>query len=385
MGPRGLLTLVGVLLLAAAAVLILRDGSDPARESTVSTRPAPAEAQAEPVSEPVDRAAERSARALAAGFERVTGDELRLEPGEFFTSVTFRDRTLDEHTQADAYYGNFLLFVYPTAAAARDAARVDGPGRLGWSSYGSGWYGRLALGDVLVQSTFERRRTDASWERLLRALRAARGAGGELPAAERLCERRGIRLASGPAGTCKRGPQLFAIREREQGLRLPGIAIEDVRVRRGPRFGAGGLVDRAKGVFVELRFSVRNAGRATIETRPSYELLLGGRRFEEHSAVFGLRDRYPLRAGESDDEVTLFDVPEELAEEELQGAALQVPGDPAESFAVADGLFVGHLRLAGPVGRLRVRPEPSIEPPPLPEPPPEPDPDSPGLTPATPA
>jgi hypothetical protein len=72
--------------------------------------------------------------------------------------------------------------------------------------------------------------------------------------------------------------------------------------------------------------------------------------------------------------VTLFDVPEELAGEALQRAALQVPGDPARSFAVSDGLVVGHLRLAGPVDRLRVRPEPEPEPLPPPEPPPEPEP-----------
>jgi hypothetical protein len=41
---------------------------------------------------------------------------------------------------------------------------------------------------------------------------------------------------------------------------------------------------------------------------------------------------------------------------------------------VSDGLVVGHLRLAGPVGRLRVRPEPEPLPPAEPEPPPEPEP-----------
>jgi hypothetical protein len=137
----------------------------------------------------------------------------------------------------------------------------------------------VTLDNLLVQSVFERRRTDAAWGRLLRALRAARNpAAPALPAREQLCARRGLRLESGPPGTCKRGPQLVAIRTREMGLRLPGIAIDGVRVRRGPRF------------------------------------------------------------------------------------------------AVSDGLVVGHLRLAGPVDRLRVRPEPEPEPLPPPEPPPEPEP-----------
>jgi hypothetical protein len=106
--------------------------------------------------------------------------------------------------------------------------------------------------------------------------------------------------------------------------------------------------------------------------------VVGGRRFEEHTAVFGRRDRYPLRPGESDTDLTLFDVPRELAGERLQRAALQVPGDPARSFSVADGHVVGHLRLGGPVGPLRVGPEPELPPPPpLPEPPPPPPPEPP--------
>jgi hypothetical protein len=385
--PRAVLTVLGLLLLAGAGLLVPSGGEDEPAERGDRDADVPAVAPAEAAPEAVDVTALRSARALASGFERVTGDGLKLDPGEFFTSATFDDRTLDEHGQAQAYYGGFLLFVYPTAEAARDAA-----GRRGrWSPSGAGFYGRTALGNVLVQSNFDRRRTDAAWERLLRALRAARAperGAAALPARERLCSRRGIRLESGPAGTCKRGPQLFAIRNRGTGLRMPGIEIEDVRVRRGPRFGDDdGFVDRAKGVFVELRFRVRNTGRAAIETRPTYELVVGGRRFEENIAVYGLRDRYPLRPGEEDGDVTLFDVPRELAGGALQRAALQVPGDPAESYAVNDGLVVGHLRLAGPVGRLRVPPEREPEPPPLPEPPapPEPPPGNPGLTPATPA
>jgi hypothetical protein len=385
-GPRAVLALVGLLLLAAAGLLIALGGDgDPAqdRESEAPTSDPPVE-EAPPVSEDADPRALRSARALAAGFERVTGDGLRLKPGEFFTSATFDDRTLDEHGQADAYYGNFLLYVYPTRAEARDAVRGDGR----WSSYGSGWYGRTALGNVVVQSVFERRRTDAGWERLLRVLRAARAPAGPaaaLPASERLCSRRGIRLESGRTGTCKRGPQLFAIRDRGMGLRLPGFTIDRVRVRSGPRFGGrDGFPDRAKGEFVEVRFRMRNTGAKPIELRPNYELVLAGRRFEEASAVFGLRDRYPLKPGEEDSEVSVFDVPRELGGAALQRAALQVPGNPADTFALSDALVVGHLRLAGPIGRLRVQPE--REPPPLPPapspPPPEPEPGIPPVTPA---
>jgi hypothetical protein len=374
-GPRAVLTLLGVLLLATAGVLlVLESGGDeePERESAASR--ATVREEPPPVSEDVDSDALRSARALASGFERVTGDGLRLEPGEFFTSATFDDRTLDEHGQADAYYGNFLLYVYPDRGEARDVVRREGR----WSSFGAGFYGRTALGNVVVQSVFDGRRTDDGWERLLRALRAARsGRAAVLPASERLCSRRGIRLDAGPTGICKRGPQQFAIRDRGMGLRLPGLSIEDVGVRTGPQFGGrDGFPDRAKGVFVEVTFRMRNTGRKPIELRPSYELLLGGRRFEEATAVFGLRDRYPLKPGEEDGEVCLFDVPSELAGRgALQRAALEVPGDPAEDFAVADGLVVGHLRLAGPVGQLRLQPE--REPPPLPPPPPEPEPEPP--------
>jgi hypothetical protein len=389
--PRTVLTVVGLLVLAIAGLVLLRDSGD---EQPEGERPAGARTTAEPgprgPDPSVDDGALHSAQRLAGGFERVTGDRLELEPDEFFTTASFADRTLDEGRQADAYYGNFLLFVYPSAAAARAAARRDGR----WSSYGSGYYGQVAVGNVVVQTTSERRRTDAAWARLLRAVRAARGtapSAAALPAAERLCTRRGIRLDSGPTGTCKRGPQLFSIQHRARALRLPGIAIEDVRVSRGPRFGTRGrLVDRAKGVFVELRFRVRNTGRAAIETRPGYELVVGGRRFEEHTAIYGLRDRYPLRPGEEDGDVTLFDVPAELAGRALQRAGLQVPGNPASSFGVSEGLRVGHLRLTGPVARLRVRPEPEPEPlPPLPpptepEPPPEPGPGR-ELTPVTPA
>jgi hypothetical protein len=378
-GPRAVLTLAGLLLLGVAALLLALNGGDEGEDRSAATIVRGAE-EPPPAPPGTDAAALRSARALAAGFERVTGDRLELEPDEFFTTATFDDRTLDEGIQADAYFGNFLLFVYPTPSAARQAFRREGR----WTDYGSGFYGRAVLGNVVVESTFKRRRADPARGRLLRALRASRAPDDSLPPRERLCSRRGIRLDSGPTGTCKRGPQLFAIRDREVGLRLPGIAIEGVRVKTGPRFQAGVLVDRAKGVFVELSFRVRNAGRGAIKTRPSYELVLGGRRFEEHDAVFGLRDRYPLRPGDSDRDVTLFDVPSELAEEALQEAALQVPGDPASSFAVSDGLWVGHLRLAGPVGRLRARPDPEPEPLPLPPPEPEPLPD-PGLTPATPA
>jgi hypothetical protein len=382
-GPRAVLTILGVLLLAVAGVLLALDGGGdeeepPERESRARVAPASVE------EEDVDPAALRSARALAAGFERVTGDGLRLKPGEFFTSATFDDRTLDQHSQADAYYGNFLLYVYPDPGDAREVVREDGR----WSSFGAGFYGRAALGNVVVQSVFERRRTDAGWKRLLRALRAARAperAAEILPASERLCSRRGIRLDSGPAGTCKRGPQQFAIRDRPAGLRLRGLSIEDVGVRTGPLFGGrDGFPESAKGAFVEVRFRIRNTGGRPIELRPGYELLLGGRRFEEDTAVYGLRERYPLRPGEEDTEVCLFDVPRELAEPQaLREAALEVPGDPAEDFAVADGLVVGHLRLAGPVGRLRVQPE--REPPPLrppPPPPPEPEPGIPQPTPA---
>jgi hypothetical protein len=381
MGPRAVLPLLGLLVLATVGLLLLLDGEEdePPRRDTKSA--APPAAPEEAASGPVDAVALRSARALARGFERVTGDRLELEPGEYFTSAAFHERTPDEHGQAEAYYGNFLLFAYPTAAAARGAVRRQGP----WSSYGSGWYRRTTLHDVVVQSVFERRGTDPAWGRLLRALRAARAPGAvELPRDERLCARLGIRLDAGPTGTCKRGPQRFTIREREMGLRLPGIAIEDVRMRRGPRFGTrGGLVDGARGEFVELRFRVRNTGRAAIETRPGYELVVAGRRFEEHSAVYGLRDRYPLRPGDEDTDVTLFDVPRGL---DLERAALQLPGGPAASLAVSDGLVVGHLRLAGPVGRLRLRPgrEPAPRPMPEPEPPPEPQPD-PGLPEVTPA
>jgi hypothetical protein len=148
-----------------------------------------------------------------------------------------------------------------------------------------------------------------------------------------------------------------------------------VGVRSGPRFGGrDGFPERAEGVFVEIRFRMRNTGRKAIDLRPSYELVLGGRRLEEATAVFGLRDRYPLRPGEEDTEVSLFDVPRDL-EGALQEAALRVPGDPADNFAVADALVVGHLRLAGPVGQLRLQPE--REPPPLPPPPPEPEPEPP--------
>ena len=377
MGPRAVLALLGVLLLAVAGAVLLLGGGDEPAPDRGSTAPEsdPAVEEEPSVSEDADPRALRSARALAAGFERVTGDGLRLKPGEFFTSATFDDRTLDEHGQADAYYGNFLLYVYPSSDEARDV--IDRQGR--WSSFGAGFYGRTALGNVVVQSVFDRRRTDPGWERLLRALRAARapaaGAAG-LPASERLCERRGIRLDSGPTGICKRGPQLFVIRDRKDGLRLPGFTIEDVRVRSGPRFGGrDGFPDRAKGVFVEVRFRMRNTGGKAIELRPTYELLVGGRRFEEASAVFGQRDRYPLKPGEADSEVTVFDVPRELGGAALERAALQVPGDPADTFATSDGLVVGHLRLAGPVGRLRVQPErepPPLRPPPEPEPEPEP-------------
>jgi hypothetical protein len=381
LGPRAVLTLLGALLLAVAGVLLVLEGGgedgEPAERETAE-RPAPP-----PPPEDVDPNALRSARALASGFERVTGDGLRLKPGEFFTSATFDDRTLDEHSQADAYYGNFLLYVYPDPGEARDVVRQDGR----WSSFGAGWYGRTTLGNVVVQSVFDHRRTDDGWERLLRALGAARSRGeASLPARERLCSRRGIRLDSGPTGTCKRGPQQFAIRDRGMGLRLPGLAIEDVRVRTGPRFGGrDGFPDRAVGEFVEVTFRMRNVGRKPIELRPTYELLVGGRRFEEATAVFGLRDRYPLKPGEEDGEVCLFDVPPELAERgALQRAALEVPGDPAEDFAVTDGLVVGHMRLAGPVGRLRVQPErePPLLPPPPPPPEPEPEPGIPQPTPA---
>lgn len=377
-------------MLATAGLVLLRDSGDeqPEGERSVGARTTARPGPSEPRPS-IDEKALRSAQKLAEGFERVTGDRLELEPDEFFTTASFADRTLDEGRQAEAYYGNFLLFVYPSAAAARAAASRDGR----WSSYGSGYYGQVALGTVVVQTTSERRRTDAAWRRLLRAVRAARGAApgpAALPAAERLCARRGIRLDSGPTGTCKRGPQLFSIQHRARALRLPGIAIEDVRVSRGPRFGTRGrLVDRAKGVFVELRFRVQNTGRAAIETRPGYELAVGGRRFEEHTAVYGLRDRYPLRPGEEERDVTLFDVPTELAGRALQRAGLQVPGNPASSFGVSEGLRVGHLRLAGPVARLRVRPEREPEPllpppPPEPEPPPEPGPGR-ELAPVTPA
>jgi hypothetical protein len=296
------------------------------------------------------------------------------------SSLPTTARSLDDGGQADAYYGNFILFVYPSVEDARAAVRRRGR----WSSYGAGFYASQALDNVVVQSTFERRRTDAAWGRLIRALRAAQDpAAPELPVQEQLCADRGVELDSGPTGTCKRGPQQVAIRARGMGLSLPGIAIEDVSVRRGPRFAAGPLVDEAKGVFVELSFEVRNTGDVAIDTRPSFELVVDGRRFEEHNAVYGLRDRYPLRPGESDRDVTLFDVPRALAGEALQRAALEVPGDPAESFSVADGHVVGHLRLAGPVGRLHAPPEPA--PAPLPEPPPLPEPDpelDPGLEPA---
>jgi hypothetical protein len=389
-GPRAVLTILGVLLLAVAGVLLVLEsggGDEAPAERESSARPAPDppddETQASLVEEDVDPDALRFARALAAGFERVTGDGLRLEPGEFFTSATFDDRTLDEHGQADAYYGNFLLYVYPNAREAREVVESDGR----WSSYGAGYYGRTALGNIVVQSVFEKRRTDAGWQRLLRALRAARTGPGRdtgLPASERLCSRRGIELDSGPTGTCKRGPQLWAIRDRRMGLRLPGLSIEEVRVRSGPRFGGrDGFPEEAKGVFVELRFRMRNTGRRPIDLRPGYELLLGGRRFEEATAVYGLRDRYPLKPGEEDSEVCLFDVPRGLAED-LREAAFRVPGDPTESFDVADALMVGHLRLAGPVGRLRVQPE--REPPALPPPPPEPEPEPPpGVPRSTPA
>jgi hypothetical protein len=387
---RTALTVLGLLVLATAGLVLLRDSGDDQPEGETSagarTTAGPGPRAPDPV---VDEDALHSAKTLAAGFERVTGDRLELEPDEFFTTASFADRTLDAGAQAEAYYGNFLLFVYPSAAAARAAARRDGR----WSSYGAGYYGQVAVGNLVVQTTSERRRTDAAWGRLLRAVRAARAAPGTsaLPAAERLCTRRGIRLDTGPTGTCKRGPQLFSIRDRAHALRLPGIAIEDLRVSRGPRYGTRGrLVDRAKGVFVELRFRVRNTGRAAIETRPGYELVVGGRRLEEHTAVYGLRDRYPLGPGEEDHDVTLFDVPTELAGRALQRAGLRVPGHPASSLGPSDGLVVGHLRLAGPVGRLRVRPEPEPEPlpplppPPQPEPPPEPGP-GPDLTPVTPA
>jgi hypothetical protein len=406
-GPRAVLTVAGVLLLAVAGVLLVLAGGDDEpedgsagahseeagpRSGTAAEDEAPGGEDPPPVPADANLRALRSARALASGFERVTGDRLRLDPNEFFTSAAFHDRTLDEHGQAEAYYGNFLLSVYPTPGEARDALRSEGR----WSSYGAGFYGRTRLGDVVVQSVFQRRRTDGGWERLLRALRAARDparAAALLPAGERLCSRRGIRLESGPVGTCKRGPQLFVIRQRGMGLRLPGFSMEDVLVRSGRGFGGrDGFPERARGVFVEVRFGMRNTGRKPIELRPTYELLLGGRRFEEATAVFGLRDRYPLKPGEVDSEVTLFDVPRELAaRDELQRAALQVPGDPAENFAVTDGMVVGHLRLAGPVGRLRVQPE--REPPPLPPappPPPEPEPEplpppDPGVPPAIPA
>jgi hypothetical protein len=137
-GPRAALTLTGiVLLLALASLLVVRGGGDdePERQDRPAA-PAPAEAEP-PAPEPAgaEPAALRSARALARGFERVTGDRLELDPGEYFTSASYDARTLDEGAQADAYYGNFLLFVYPTAKAARDAARRQG-GR--WSSYGAG-------------------------------------------------------------------------------------------------------------------------------------------------------------------------------------------------------------------------------------------------------
>jgi hypothetical protein len=384
-GPRAVLTVAGVLLLGLAGLLLVLEsgGDEPERESarpdsTAEEEPAPAL----PVSDDVDPAALDSARALASGFERVTGDGLDLKPGEFFTSATYDDQSLDEHGQADAYYGNFLLYVYPTAREARDVVRTEGR----WTDYGGGFYGRIALGNVVVQSVFERRRTDGGWERLLRALRAARAparAPDLLPPSERLCSRRGIPLGTGPSGTCKRGPQLWAIRERRAGLRLPGFSIEHVQVRSGPRFGGrDGFPERAKGVFVEVRFRMTNTGRKAIDLRPSYELIAGGRRFEEATAVYGLRDRYPLRPGEEDTEVTVFDVPRELAAG-LQAAALRVPGDPADTYAIADALVVGHLRLAGPVGRLRVQPE--REPPPLPPPPPEPPEPEPGVPHSTPA
>jgi hypothetical protein len=385
-GPRAVLTLLGVLLLGAAGVLLVLQGGgdDPERESTapdptVEEGPPPAAGDADPK-------ALSSARALASGFERVTGDRLRLDPNEYFTSMSFDDRNFAEHSQADAYYGNFLLSVYPTPAEARDAVRREGR----WSSYGSGWYGRTTLGNVVVQVVFERRRTHAGWERLLRALRAARdpAAAAALLPAERLCSRVRIRLDSGPVGTCKRGPQQLVIRRRGMGLRLPGFSIEHVRVLSGRGFGGrNGFPERAKGVFVQVRFRMRNTGSRPIELRPTYELLLGGRRFEEATAVYGLRDRYPLKPGEEDSEVTVFDVPPELAGRgELQRAALEVPGDPAQNFAVTDGMVVGHLRLAGPVGRLRVQPErpPAPLPPPPPEPEPEPPPE-PGVPQPTPA
>jgi hypothetical protein len=369
-GPRAVLTIFGVLLLAVAGLLLVLEsgGGDEPAERETTARPAPP-----PAPDDVDPDALRSARALASGFERVTGDRLRLEANEFFTSASFDDRTFVDHGQADAYYGNFLLSVYPTPAEARDAVRRQGR----WSSFGAGWYGRTTLGNVVVQVVFERRRTHAGWERLLRVLRAARDparAGELLPAGERLCSRRGIQLDAGRVGTCKRGPQQFVIRRRAMGLRLPGFSIEDVRVLSGRGFGGrDGFPELARGVFVQVRFRMRNTGRGPIDLRPTYELLLGGRRFEEATAVYGLRDRYPLRPGEEDSEVTVFDVPRELAGGNgLQGAALEVPGDPAENFAVTDGMVVGHLRLAGPVGRLRVQPE--REPPPLPIPPP-PDPE----------
>jgi hypothetical protein len=381
-GPRAVLTLLGVLLLALAGVLLALEGGDGEPERR-ATAPEPEVEEQPPAAADAEPRALRSARALASGFERVTGDRLRLDPDEYFTSAAFDDRGYVEHGQADAYYGNFLLFVYPTPAGARDVVEREGR----WTSFGAGFYGRTTLGNVVVQAVFERRRTDAAWERLLRVLRAARAAepaAALLPARERLCSRLGIRFASGPTGTCKQGPQLWAIRDRRMGLRLPGFSVEDVRVRSGPRFGGrDGFPERAKGVFVELRFRMRNTGRKPIELRPTYELLVGGRRFEEATAVYGLRDRYPLRPGEEDDEVCLFDVPRELAAD-LEEAAFRVPGDPADNFGVADALVVGHLRLAGPVGRLRVQPE--REPPPLPPPPPPPPPPpEPGVPQPTPA
>ncbi|MGH2802751.1 MAG: hypothetical protein ACRDL4_06875 [Thermoleophilaceae bacterium] len=75
------LTLAGVLLLAVAGALLLL-GGDGGEDGEPERRAGEAPGPPQPAGVPdeVDAAALRSARALARGFERVTGDRLALEP-----------------------------------------------------------------------------------------------------------------------------------------------------------------------------------------------------------------------------------------------------------------------------------------------------------------
>ena len=316
---------------------------------------------------PTDKLEGPSAAKIADNWSKVTGETLVRE-------TDLRDFAMLQLPEGGDRYETYGIFSISVAKTRRgrtillqDPATEKIPKREGgvrWQAArdGKSWAALKTYGENIVVrwQAGEQRELTPAFRRLDQTVKAViEGDPGELPAAERPCERAGIDPETGTKeGECRLDDVALTIVNAGSRLEPPELAAELKAVQTSPAIPPAseyGEAERAKGRFVVATYELENRGRQPIESL-RLELGSGGRTYAEATSTdynleraAGERDPFPLQPGDKVTLSTAFDVPAPAATAAAARGVLVFPAGRYEegSGSLTEEVAQGRIRLEG--------------------------------------